>query len=212
MKVSYVYSPNMTISVQGTHLLNHIEGLFMKYGIKSLTMDDVAGDLGISKKTLYQWFNSKDDLVFKVLSHHISREKSECLHLASHADNAIEEILKLLEMNSQEMGHMKTNMVYDLQKYHRDAWEMLRKYQQDFVFKVIRENILRGRKEGLYRDDFDMDIIARLHLTTVFNLFDPELFPDNVTARVTLFKEYMMHFLHGIISNKGLAYLKKKLN
>jgi predicted DNA-binding protein (UPF0251 family) len=74
-KVSYVYSPNMTISVQGTHLLNHLEGLFLKYGIKSLTMDDVAADLGISKKTLYQWFSSKDDLVIKVLSHHISREK-----------------------------------------------------------------------------------------------------------------------------------------
>jgi len=202
----------MTISVQGTNLLNHIEALFMKYGIKSLTMDDVAADLGISKKTLYQWFTSKDDLVFKVLSHHISREKSQCIQMAADAHNAIEEILILLDINSQEMSQMKTNIVYDLQKYHREAWEMVRKYQHDFVYKVIKQNIIRGRKEGLYRDDFDIDIIAKLHLATVFNLFDPELFPDNVTARVSLFKEYMMHFLHGIISSKGLAYLKKKLN
>ena len=202
----------MTISVQGTHLLNHLEGLFLKYGIKSLTMDDVAADLGISKKTLYQWFSSKDDLVIKVLTHHITREKTQCVQLASNAQNAIEEILILMNMNSQEMSQMKANVVYDLQKYHREAWELVRKYQQDFVYKVITENILRGRKEGLYREDFDMDIIARLHLAAVFNLFDPEIFPDNVTARVTLFKEYMMHFLHGIITSKGLAYLKKKLN
>lgn len=202
----------MTITVQGANLLNHIEGLFMKYGIKSLTMDDVASDLGISKKTLYQWFTSKDDLVFKVLSHHISREKSQCMQLTASASNAIEEILVLLDKNSQEMNQMKTNVVYDLQKYHREAWEMVRKYQHDFVYKVIKENIKRGRKEGLYREDFDIDIIVKLHLATVFNLFDPELFPDSVTARVTLFKEYMLHFLHGIITTKGLAYLKKKLN
>jgi AcrR family transcriptional regulator len=72
----------MTISTQGTQLLNQVEGLFMKYGIKSITMDDVAADLGISKKTLYQWFSSKDDLVFKVLSHHIAREKTQCLEIA----------------------------------------------------------------------------------------------------------------------------------
>ena len=202
----------MTISVQGTHLLNHLEGLFLKYGIKSLTMDDVAADLGISKKTLYQWFSSKDDLVIKVLNHHITREKTQCVQLASNSQNAIEEILILMNMNSHEMSQMKANVVNDLQKYHREAWELVRKYQHDFVYKVITENILRGRKEGLYREDFDMDIIARLHLAAVFNLFDPEIFPDNVTARVTLFKEYMMHFLHGIITSKGLAYLKKKLN
>jgi len=202
----------MTISIQGNHLLNHLEGLFMKYGIKSLTMDDVAADLRISKKTLYQWFASKDDLVFKVLSHHISREKSQCLELATTAPNAIEEILTLLDMNSQEMNQMKTNVVYDLQKYHPKAWEMLRKFQHDFVYKIVKQNIVRGREEGLYREDFDIDIIAKLHLAAVFNMFDPELFPDHPGARVTLFKEYMMHYLHGIVSHKGLSYLKKKLN
>jgi hypothetical protein len=80
------------------------------------------------------------------------------------------------------------------------------------VFKVIRENLIRGRKEGLYRKDFDIDIIAKLHLATAFNLFDPELFPVMVNARLTLFNEYMMHYLHGIVSPKGLDYLQKKLS
>jgi hypothetical protein len=134
------------------------------------------------------------------------------MQLASSAANAIEEILTLLDLNSQEMSQMKTNVVYDLQKYHREAWEMVRKYQYDFVFKIIKQNIVRGREEGLYRDDFDIDIIAKLHLAAVFNMFDPELFPNSPGSRVTLFKEYMMHYLHGIVSPKGLSYLKKKLN
>jgi AcrR family transcriptional regulator len=202
----------MNLSVSQAQMLHRVEELFMKYGIKSITMDDVAAELGISKKTLYQWFASKDDLVIKVLEHHIAREKSNCLQMASLAKNAIDEIFILLDSNSQELAQMKTNIVNDLQKYHREAWELIRKFQYDFVFKMIRENLIRGREEGFYRTDFDIDIIAKLHLATAFNLFDPQIFPDGQASKVTLFREYMMHYLHGIVSAKGLTHLKKKLN
>lgn len=202
----------MNTAGQESIWLERVEGLFFRYGIKSLTMDDVASELGISKKTLYQMVESKDDLVMKVLRHHTSREKSQCLNLASQASNAIEEIFIVLDSNSQEMAQMKTNVVNDLQKYHREGWLLIRNFHYDFVYKVIRENMLRGRKEGLYRENFDIDIIAKLHLATAFNLFDEQLFPDGSTPRVVLFKEYMLHFLHGIVSPKGLTYLKKKIS
>lgn len=191
--------------------LERVEALFFRYGIKSLTMDDVAGELGISKKTLYQMVESKDDLVMKVLQHHTSREKSQCLDMASHASNAIEEILIVLDTNSQEMAQMKTNVINDLQKYHREGWLLIRNFHFDFVYKIIGENMMRGRKEGLYRENFDIDILAKLHLATAFNLFDEQIFPDGSTPRNVLFKEYMLHFLHGIVSPKGLNYLKKKI-
>lgn len=192
--------------------LERVEALFFRYGIKSLTMDDVAGELGISKKTLYQMVESKDDLVMKVLLHHTSREKSQCLNMASQASNAIEEILIVLDTNSQEMAQMKTNVINDLQKYHREGWLLIRNFHFDFVYKIIRENMIRGRKEGLYRENFDIDILAKLHLATAFNLFDEQTFPDGSTPRNVLFKEYMLHFLHGIVSPKGLTYLKKKIS
>lgn len=175
-------------------------------------MDDVSAELGISKKTLYQWFESKDDLVIKVLEHHIAREKTNCLQLASNAKNAIDEILVLMDSNSQELAQMKANIVNDLQKYHRDAWEIMRKFHYDFILKVIKENLERGRNEGLYRDDFDMDVIAKLHLASAFSIFDPQLFADGQGNKAVLFNEHMMHYLHGIVSPKGLTYLKKKLN
>ena len=191
--------------------MERVEGLFFRYGIKSLTMDDVAFELGISKKTLYQMVESKDDLVLKVLNHHISREKSNCLNLASNAANAIEEILVVLDTNSQELSQMRTNIINDLQKYHREGWLMIRNYHYEFVFQNIRDNIVRGRKEGLYRENFDVDIVSKLHLATAFNIFDEQVFPEGSISRVILFKECMMHFLFGIVSPKGLNYLKKKL-
>lgn len=184
----------------------------MRFGIKSITMDDVARDLGISKKTLYQMVESKDALVVKVLGHHISREKTQCDWLVKESTNAIDEIFTIMDANSQELAQMKTNIVNDLQKYHRAAWVMIRNFQHDFVLKIIHENLIRGRKEGYYRDDFDIDIVARLHLSTAFNLFDEQLFPSASMSKINLFKEYMMHFLHGIVSSKGLAYIKKKLS
>ena len=131
---------------------------------------------------------------------------------SSESKNAIEEILSVMKANSQEISQMKTNILYDLQKYHREGWLMIRDYHFDFVFKVIKENIQRGRTEGLYREDFDVDTIAKLHLSTGFSLFDEQLFPFDSIPKSTLFNEFIMHFLHGIVSPKGLSYLKKKLS
>ena len=197
---------------QETAWLERVEGLFFRYGIKSITMDDIATELGISKKTLYQMVENKDDLVIKVLGRHISCRKSQCLTMSADASNAIEEIFIVLDANAQELSQMKTNVVNDLQKYHHDAWTMLQKFHYEFVLHIIKDNMIRGRKEGLYREDFDIDILARLHLGTAFLLFDENLFPGGSSRRVVLFKEYMMHFLHGIVSPKGLSYLKKKLS
>lgn len=202
----------MTQPTQDSDWLDRVEALFLRYGIKSITMDDVASDLGISKKTLYQMVESKDDLVVKVLSNHITRGKSLCSNITHKAANAIDEIFFLLESNSQEMAQMKTNIVYDLQKYHRQAWEMIRKFQYDFVYKVVRDNLMRGRREGLYRENFDIDIIARLHLATSFSIFDPDIFPDGQPSKMEVLNEYILHYLHGIVSPKGLIYLKMKLS
>lgn len=202
----------MTTSSQETNWIERVEKLFLRYGIKSITMDDVAADLGISKKTLYQMVESKNDLVMRVLEAHISREKTHCLHLASSAANAIDEIFIILDTNSQELAQMKTNIINDLQKYHHQAWELVRTFQYDYVVKVIKENLLRGQSEGLYRMDFDVDILSKLHLASSFTLFDPVLFPDDSISKVLLFQEYMLHYLHGIVSPKGLIYLKKKLS
>lgn len=197
---------------QDTDWIERVEALFMRYGVKSVTMDDVAAELGISKKTLYQMVDNKDDLVMKVLRQHVLVRKNECLSHSSTAANAIEEIFFVLEANSKELTQMKTNIINDLQKYHREAWQMVQQFHYDFVLKIIRENMLRGRQEGLYREDFDMDVISRLHLGSAFLLFDEQLFPGSAASRVEYFKEYMMHFLHGIVSAKGLTYLKKKLS
>ena len=206
-----MFTPSiMSFTAQDTQWTERVEKLFLRFGVKSITMDDVAAELGISKKTLYQFVTSKDELVDKVLEHHISREKGKCMSMISTAPNAIEEILLIMDSNSQELAQIKSNLVNDLRKYHHAAWGKIQRFQFDFVFTIIRDNLVRGRKERFYRDDFDVDIVARLHLSTAFLLFDDSVFPDDQFSKLTLFNEFMMHYLYGILSPEGVDYLKKK--
>lgn len=192
--------------------LKRVEELFLRYGIKSITMDDVARELGISKKTLYAFVENKDDLVNRVLERHIQEEKTLCDNLFHSADNAVDEMLIVLETNAQMMQQMKTNIVFDLQRYHREAWEKMEAYQRGFMYDLVRANLERGVREGLYRDNFDADIVAKLHIAATFQLFNESLFPETAYNKVAVFREYLMHYLYGIISEKGLEYLKAKLS
>lgn len=196
-------------SEQQEKWLKRVEDLFLRLGIKSLTMDDVARELGISKKTLYTFVSSKDDLVNKMLERHINQEKTDCGIMYSAAQNAVEELFFVMESNAQQMSQMKANVVYDLQKYHHEAWEKMREFQQGFLSNVVKMNLERGVKEGLYRDDFDIDIVTRFHIASTFQLFDETFFPQNIFKRDVIFKEYLMHYLHGILSEKGRKFIQK---
>ncbi|GAB4495091.1 MAG: TetR/AcrR family transcriptional regulator [Saprospiraceae bacterium] len=184
----------------------------MRLGIKSLTMDDVARELGISKKTLYQFVESKDDLVNKVIEMHLEEECARSEEVADMAKDALDEIMIVIREGIGEMQRMKSNIIFELQKYHRDAWERLQEYQRGFLYKVVRDNIERGIREGYYRNDFDVDITAKLHLAQSFAIFDETWFPTPPYSIETLFRETMMLYLQSILSEKGRQALKAKLS
>jgi TetR/AcrR family transcriptional regulator, cholesterol catabolism regulator len=189
--------------------LHQVTELFMRYGIKSITMDDVARELGISKKTLYQFVENKDDLVMKMLKRHIDLEKTECEVQFTQTSNAIEEIMLVIKNNSTQLQQMKTNIVYDLQRYHRDAWSMMAEYQRGFMYDIVKRNLLRGMEEGLYRREINADILTRIHIASSFQLFDETHFPSSNYSKVSIFREYLIHYLYGIVSEKGRGLLQQ---
>ena len=200
------------ISEQQEKWLVRVVEMFMRYGIKSITMDDIARELGISKKTLYQFVGNKNDLVMRTVQYHIQEEihRDQCLKVE--ASDALEEMLLVIQNVVKEMQMVKTNIVHDMQKYHRDAWEVMQEYQRGHMMQQVTENLQRGIKEGLYRDDFNQDVIARMHVVQAFLLFDEDWFPPTEFSRDTLFQQYILHYLHGILSDEGRKRLKAKLS
>ncbi|MFN4081661.1 MAG: TetR/AcrR family transcriptional regulator [Saprospiraceae bacterium] len=192
--------------------LSRVEELFIRYGIKSVTMDVVARELGISKKTLYQFVRNKDELVRKVLKAHIEEEQLMGERCKNEADNAIEEIFQVIAYAQSDFSRIKTGVLYDLKKYHPEAWEMMRTHHNEHLMRNMRNNLERGIREGLYRSDFDPEVIARLHVADSFILLDEAWFPRSHFSLVSIFREYMLFYLHGIVSDRGRTLLQLKLS
>lgn len=200
----------MAISEQQEKWLQRAADLFFRYGIKSVTMDDVARELGISKKTLYQFVANKHDLVLKVVDQHLREEVRKAAVREEETADALEEMLLVIGKVVKDMQLIKSNIVNDLQKYHREAWERIKAYQHGQMMDRVRNNLIRGIREGVYRTDFDVETIARLHVAHSFVLFDEDWFPQPAFRRDGLFREYILHYLHGLLSDEGRRRFRVK--
>lgn len=185
------------------------EGLFFKYGIKSITMDDVAKELGISKKTLYKEVDNKKDLVSQVLGRNLEGELGFMIELRAASKNAIEEMLSVTKHVTQKFREMNPGVIYDLRKYYRESWKQLEKFQEEFIFSMIKENIEKGKKEGLYRQDLHADIMGKLYVGSTRMLVDEDYFSTKKYTPEKLYEEFIFYHLRGIVTNKGLKLLEK---
>ncbi|MGZ5244590.1 MAG: TetR/AcrR family transcriptional regulator [Bacteroidia bacterium] len=180
--------------------------LMFVYGVKSLTMDDIAQHLGISKKTLYQVVANKAELVDRVMDITISERMQDCLEAV--ADNAIDEMLNIYRNHSRMIKRMNISLTYELRKYFPESWQKLEAFRNDFIFKSVYENLQKGIRAGLYRDDLNTIIIAKFYTGRVFDIVNPELFPIGEFSPDMLLHEMFLYHINGVASEKGLKYMK----
>ena len=187
--------------------LSKIENIFLRYGIKSVTMDDISRDLGISKKTLYQFFDNKLDIVEKVLKYHLEIREESIKAVADNASDAMDEWYQIFEQNCGLMRTFNPFIVYDLQKYYPSAWDLFIEHKNRFIFKVVSENLQRGISEGLYRKNLNVNIVTRLYVSKLEVLMDRSVFPETEFERTDVLNEYVQYHLRGVASSKGLEYI-----
>lgn len=193
-------------------ILNRSKDLFLRYGIRSVTMDDLAKELGMSKKTLYQYFDNKADLIRHILFQILQEEKATQQQIKSAAKDAIQEMIGIVKHVTQMLRMVPSNTLYDMEKYYRESWELMKAHNKDHVCLVILENLHRGIDEGLYRMDFNPNFIARLFVGKIPLIADEEHFPAKEYNREQLFAEFINYHLHGIASEKGLKLMQQYLH
>lgn len=192
-------------------ILERAMDLFMRYGIKSVTMDDLARHLGISKKTLYQYVSNKNDLIKQIFHIKMELEKKIMAEIRENTTDAIDEILKIAAYVINELRELSPTTVYDLQKYYRETWRQMEALHKKHIYSIIRENLQRGMDQGLYRKNIIPDIITKLYVGKTSLVVDEEIFPSRDYNISDLFREYIYYHIHGIASPKGLALLEKHL-
>lgn len=193
-------------------VLENATKIFMRYGLKSVTMDDVSRELKISKKTLYKFVTDKNDLVAQIMKAHIQNDEASVTKLIKESENSIEEIISISEFAGKIVNNMHPSIHYDLEKYYPEAWEIFIGYKQKFVLDCMKENMVRGIKEGYYRKDLNIPVVALLYVARIDLIFDGQLFPPNEFNFKDVYKEMIIYHLRGISSEKGIKYLNEKFN
>lgn len=183
--------------------------LFRRYGIRSVTMDEIAAQLGISKKTIYQFYTDKDQLVDAVTEDEIKFSQESCIRNANTSSNAIEELFLGMEFIELMFRNMNPSMLFDLEKYHPRGYKKFLEHKNKFLFEMIKHNLERGIAEELYRPEINIEIMTKFRLESMMLGFNTELFPFTRYNLAELQQEMIEHFLYGVATLKGYKLILK---
>ena len=194
------------------HIIAEADKLFCQFGIKSITMDDIAKHLGMSKKTIYQYFKDKNALVVEMM-----RLKMECqvcdMDISfSESINAIQEVFSAVTQMQQILSNMNPMLLNDLQKYHPQAWEYFKMFREKKLFQVIYENLKRGVSEGYYRKEMNLEILTWMRIGQIDTVFNKVTYPSNKHNLSQIMLEITDHFLYGLCTLKGHELINRYKN
>jgi AcrR family transcriptional regulator len=183
--------------------------LMLRNGVKHVTMDDIATQLGMSKKTIYQFYKDKDALVMAVVNFELEEQSLKCQRTQDTADNAVHEMFMLLEDIQQMFKNMNPMTMNEIAKYYPEAFARIQNHKDEFMHQIIKTNLIKGIEQGVYRKEIDPEILSIYRLETSFVPFNPQLYPFSKfdIGRVTL--QIIENFIYGVMSLKGIELMEK---
>lgn len=185
--------------------------LYLKYGIRSVTMDDVARELAISKKTIYKYVENKSELVHRSVQYIFEQVSSAMQEVSATSDNAIDELFNIDSKIEEFLKPQQTSAKFQLKKYYPASWKWLENAQRSTIVNQTRTNVENGMAQGLYRSDLNPEYVSYMYFGRMMALNDEELVPTAMCESPDFAREHLIYHIHGIASEKGLAYLEKKL-
>ncbi|WP_132051060.1 TetR/AcrR family transcriptional regulator [Pseudocnuella soli] len=190
-------------------ILQKAHELFNRYGIRSVSMDEIAAQVGMSKKTVYLYFADKDELVCAVFNGIMTHNQCQCQQDRSRAENALHEVFLAFDMVQEMFAEMNPSVLFEMEKYHPGAFEQFKQYRDGFLYHMIRQNLQRGIAEELYRPEIDIDVLTRYRIHSMMLAFNAEVFPNNRTHLVHIEHQLLELFLNGLATTKGRRLLQK---
>lgn len=186
--------------------------MILNLGVRSVSMDDIAGKLGISKKTIYQYYSDKDGLIAHVFEQLIKYNVGLCCRDKDLSENAIHEAMLNIESVSTMFQTVNPNVINDLWKYYPNVFSAFQAHKDKYVFDLVKANILRGQEEKLYRQNLQVDILARYRVEALL-IFFSENFRKHIDANFAVIEsEVITHFIYGLVTPLGYEMIEKYKN
>jgi TetR/AcrR family transcriptional regulator, cholesterol catabolism regulator len=183
--------------------------LFSQYGFKTITMDDIARRAGISKKTLYQHFANKQEVVNESVIWYKNNTTESCAMVLESSENAVEAMVKIMAFFDAMHKRINPMAMFEMQRFFPEAYKTFRDMLVERDVVMLRENILQGIKEGYYREEVNADLLARFRLETSMLILQPNLLVNDRNSLMTVALELGEHFLFGIMTTKGEKLYQK---
>ena len=193
------------------HIIEQAGKIFMRLGVCSVNMDDIAQHLRMSKKTIYQFVKDKNELVEKSVKQICDHHRASICGIREKGHNAIDENFEIARFIASQLGQMHPSIHFDLQKYHPEAWDLLQRTERADIMECVTANMAKGIEEGLYREDLNIPVIARIYISRFDATFDGQLFPASEFNFDDVVWEMFRYHIRGIASEKGLKYLINKV-
>jgi TetR/AcrR family transcriptional regulator, cholesterol catabolism regulator len=194
------------------NIIASVKCLYLKYGIKSVSMDDISHELGISKKTLYQYVSEKAELVKSVRDTELLEKIEVFNQIQCRNLNAIDELVEVNKFQKEINNAYSPTVVYDLKKFYPEIHKQLKNFKREKMLEFITLNLENGKKQGLYREELKSKIIAKLYVSRFESIIDNDIFSMEELTSPDLFNEVFLYHLHGICNNNGIKYLEKVIN
>ncbi len=183
--------------------------LFSRFGIKSVTMDDIAKHLSISKKTIYQYFRDKDEVVHTLLEKQFNQDICDFEEIANTAPNVVEEVFGHMKKLHKMFTNTNPNMIYDLRKFHPRSWELVTRFRSETCLGMVERALEKGKKDGYVRADVNSKILSRLRVEEIEMGFNPMVFPPDTYQLLDVQIAMVEHFLYGVCTLKGHKHINK---
>ena len=188
------------------------EELFLKAGIKSVTMDDIARHLGMSKKTIYQFFKDKNELVIALSKKKLQEDEDMMNDIIGKSGDVIEEMINMMKCSEDIFSRINPIVIHDMQKYHPEAWKMFQDFKAEVVIGKLEELLNKGVEQGYIRPDLDIKILAIMRLAQVEMGFNQAIYPAAEFNVWRVQQQMLEHFNFGICTLKGYKLLNKHKN
>lgn len=183
--------------------------LYMQFGIRTVTMDDIARDLSISKKTIYQYFKDKRELVNTVCSVWLEMEEDRFMGATEESENSIHEIMLVSKCLRESMEEMKFNIMNELKKFYPEAWKMYNSFKDTTMKDSVTKVIARGQEEGYFRPELDAELIAIMRMEQVESFLISNLYPKEKYTLTEVQMHLFDHFIHGLFTIEGHQLFNK---
>ena len=184
-------------------ILEGVHNMFTRFGVKSITMDDIASKLTMSKKTIYQYFKDKDSLVIEYVKNFLQEQENEINEINKKSSNVIEEMVLCSDYLKKVVANINPTVLFDLRKYHPTAYGIFVKHKEDFTIGYLRDTLRKGIKDGFFRKDINVEILAKMRIEQIEQGYNPDFFPVDKFNPAEVQLQIFEHFMYGICTLKG---------